>query len=117
MAESQPVVAGTEDGLDANGHGHVKGIAHGDAVEAGRSYAENFKGIAIQRQTPSNHGQITGETALPEGVADACSRRGAAGLDIRWTKQPPENRLDAKYTKEIAADADTLCFADFPARG
>src|SRR5258708_30535018 len=36
---------------------------------------------------------------------------------IRRTEQPPQNRLDAKDVKEIAADANAFCFADLPARG
>ncbi len=50
MTERQPVVARAEYRLDANGHGHVKGIAHGDAIETRRRDAKNFEGIATRCQ-------------------------------------------------------------------
>ncbi len=116
VTERQPVVARAEYGLDTNGHGHVKDIAHGDSIETWRRNAEDFERIAVQRQALANDGWITGKIPLPERVADVCRRRAAAGLVILRTKQPPKNRLDAENVKEIAADADTLCFADLSTR-
>ena len=55
MTERETVVAGAEDGLDADGNGNVVGVAYGNAVETRRRNAENFERIAIQSQSFSNH--------------------------------------------------------------
>src|SRR5690242_15822942 len=117
MTERQPVVAWTEYGFDAKGHSHIKGIAHRDAIEAWRRNAQNFERIAVERETLSNHRWITGKISLPKRVADVCGGRGATGLVIFRTDQPPQNRLDAKDVKEITADADAFCSADLPTGG
>src|SRR5438876_165381 len=49
MTERQAIVARAEYGLDANGHGHVKGITHGNAIETRRRDPDNFEDIAIER--------------------------------------------------------------------
>ncbi len=117
VTKRKTVVAWIEDGLDADGHGHVKGVANGNAIETRLGDANHLKRIAVQRQPFSNHGGVAGKVSLPEGVADVCSRKAATWLVILRTKQPPQNRLDAKEVKEIAADTDAFCYADLAAGG
>ena len=108
---------GLEYGLDADRHGNVKGVADGNAIETRRRHSDDLKGIAIQGEPFSNHRGVASKISLPEGVTDVCSRHAATGLVILRTQQPPQNRLDAKDVKEIAADADAFCIADLSAGG
>src|SRR5260370_39376249 len=115
MTKCEPVVAGAEDGLDANGYGDVECIAYGDAVETWGRDAENLEGIAIESEAFANHSGVPGIIALPEGVTDIRSGGAATGLVVFGIDEAAENGLNTKDVKEIAGNAKSLGEADFAA--
>ncbi len=113
MTQGKAIVAGIEDGFDANGDGDVKGVTNTNPVEAGRGDAHDLKGIAIQSEALADNGRIAGEIALPKSVADVGGAEGTARLIVFRAKQAAKCRLNAEDTEEITADAKAIGEANF----
>jgi hypothetical protein len=115
MSKRQPVIPRAHDGFDANRHGYIKRVPHGNAVKAGWRYAYNLKRISVQSKPFAHNRWIPAKIPLPECKTDVRSTEGAARLVITWPEQAPYERLNTQHTKKLPADAQSLGVVDLAA--
>src|SRR5215831_6379346 len=117
VSKRQAVIPRAHNGLNANRHSYVEGVPHGNAVKARRRYAHNLKRISLQGQAFADDSAIAPKVALPERKADVRSADAAARLVIGWPKEAPQERLNAKHMKKLAADTQGFGVMDLAASG
>jgi hypothetical protein len=93
VAHVEHGVLAANDRLGADGYGHVVETADFDAIKAGRSDADDGKGMAFDGELAANCLGLAAKLVLPKRIADDGAGRAAAAAIFIRGKKTAEERL------------------------
>src|ERR1035437_4851890 len=107
------IVFRQNDGFGADGNGDVQGFAYGDAQKTRLGDADDFEGMAVERNRLAENIVAAAVGSLPEIVAED-GGAGAASLVVGDGESAAEDGVHAEGFEILAADAVAERVTGFP---